>query len=702
MRAQIICAASAALMASCTMVDPGTAPEPTSVGARSLAMAAGNTQDWLTTGRTYDEQRFSPLDKINAKNVSTLGLAWYADMDTARGQEATPLVIDGKIYVSTAWSKVKAYDGATGKLLWDFDPKVPGATAVRACCDVVNRGLAAWGRRLYLGTLDGRLIALDRESGKPVWTSQTVDPSMPYTITGAPRIINGRVIIGNGGAEMGVRGYITAYDANDGRQLWRFYTVPAQPGSNSAKYLKDAEATWKGEWWKLGGGGTVWDSMAYDPELDLLYIGVGNGSPWNQAYRSPGGGDNLYLSSIVALKPQTGEYVWHYQTTPGETWDFTATQHMILADLKINGQLRKVLMQAPKNGYFYVLDRATGALISANNFVPVNWAKGIDPKTGRPIENLEARIDKTGKPALVLPGPSGAHSWQPMAFDPTFGLVYIPALLVAFPFTPASPWKSEPQGFNTGMDFAASAMPADPKVRAAVASATTGALIAWDPVAQQQRWRVDLKGPWNGGVLATAGGLVFEGNSLKEFVAYDAERGTKLWSTGAQTGIIAAPVTYSIKGEQYVAVMAGWGGVWALAPGVLSEVGGPIRNVSRLLVYKLGGTARLPPEQPIVRAPLDPPPVSGTAEQLADGARFYGRYCSVCHGDAAYGSTLVPDLRRSGLLRDSGAWSNVVHDGALKDGGMVGFAKVLEPAQIDSIRLYVIKRANEDKSLGVQ
>ncbi len=702
MRAQFICVAGATLLASCTMVDPGTSAEPVSVSARALVGATSNVQDWLTTGRTYDEQRFSPLDKINTKNIGSLGLAWYADMDTARGQEATPLVIAGKIYVSTAWSKVKAYDGASGKLLWEFDPKVPGPTAVRACCDVVNRGVAAWGRRLFIATLDGRLIALDRDTGEPVWTVMTVDPSIPYTITGAPRVINGRVIIGNGGAEMGVRGYVTAYDARDGKQLWRFYTVPDKPGSNGAKYLKDAESTWKGEWWKLGGGGTVWDSMAYDPQLDLLYIGVGNGSPWNQAYRSPGGGDNLYLSSIVALKPQTGQYVWHYQTTPGETWDFTATQHIILADLQIAGHTRRVLMQAPKNGFFYVLDRTTGALISANNYVPVNWAKSIDPKTGRPIENLEARIDKTGKPSLVLPGPGGAHNWQPMAFDPDAGLVYIPAQLVGFPFTPAAPWKSASQGFNTGMDFAASAMPADSKVRAAVASATTGALIAWDPIAQQQRWRVDFKGPWNGGVLATAGGLVFEGNSLKEFAAYDAAQGTKLWSAEAQTGIIAAPITYSIKGEQYVAVMAGWGGVWALAPGVLSEVAGPIRNISRLLVFKLGGKAQLPPEQPIVRAALDPPPVTGTAEQIAEGSQHYGRYCGVCHGDAAYGSTLVPDLRRSGLIRDGTAWASVVHDGALQDRGMVSFAKVLEPSQIETIRLYVIKRANEDKALGDQ
>lgn len=673
---------------------------PTQVNAASLALAAHNTRDWLTTGRTYDEQRFSPLDQISTANVNNLGLAWYADMDTARGQEATPLVIDGRIYITTAWSKVKAYDGVSGKLLWDYDPKVPGETAVKACCDVVNRGLAAWGNRLYFGTLDGRLIALDRDSGKPVWSTMTVDATKGYTITGAPRIIDGRVIIGNGGAEMGVRGYITAYDAADGKQLWRFFTVPGEPGSNDVAYLKSAEATWKGEWWKNGGGGTVWDSMAYDPELDLLYIGVGNGGPWNQAYRSPGGGDNLYISSIIALKPSTGAYVWHYQTTPGESWDFTATQHIVLADLVIGGQTRKVLMQAPKNGFFYVLDRVNGKLISAENYAPVNWATGIDMRTGRPVENPEARIGKTGKPYLVAPGPGGAHNWQPMAYDPQTGLVYIPVMETAFPYVPAAQWKSAVQGFNTGMDFAAGAMPADSKVRAGVAAATKGALVAWDPVAQRERWRVRFNGPWNGGLLATGGGLVFQGNSLQEFAAYDAARGTKLWSSNAQTGVIAAPITYSINGEQYVAVLAGWGGVWALAPGFLSEVGGPVRNISRLLVYKLGGTAQLPPEPPFARPPLNPPAATGSVEQIADGGRQFGRFCAVCHGDAAYGSTEIPDLRRSGLLADATGWAAVVHGGTLSAAGMVGFANVLDPQQIESIRLYVIKRANEDRALG--
>src|SRR5580658_2082681 len=353
---------------SATKSEP-PAPAAVEVNAARLVGADHDRDNWLTHGRTYDEQRFSPLNQISAANIGTLGLAWSLDLDTSRGQEATPLVVDGVMYSTSAWSKVQAIDAATGRLLWQYDPKVPGETGAKACCDVVNRGVGVWKDRVYVGTLDGRLVALDRKTGKEAWSVVTVDQTKKYTITGAPRIVKGKVLIGNGGAEFGVRGYLSAYDAEDGKLAWRFYTVPGDPSQPfEAPILKTAAATWKGEYWKLGGGGTVWDSMAYDPDLELLYIGVGNGSPWNQRLRSPGGGDNLFLSSIVALKPDTGEYVWHFQTTPGESWDYTATQHIVLADLTIDGQPRKVLMQAPKNGFFYVLDRATGKLVSAQPY----------------------------------------------------------------------------------------------------------------------------------------------------------------------------------------------------------------------------------------------------------------------------------------------------------------------------------------------
>src|SRR5262245_4889317 len=378
----------------------------TSDFGRRIVNADAEPQNWLSHGRTYDEARHSPLDQINDGNAARLGLAWAYDLDTNRGQEATPLVIDGTMYTTSAWSKVQAFDAVTGKLLWQFDPKVPGEVAVKACCDVVNRGAAYWDGRVYVGTLDGRLIALDAKTGRQVWSTVTVDQTKNYTITGAPRIVKGLVVIGNGGAEFGVRGYVSAYDAKTGKMKWRFYTVPGEPGkedhaASDEVLARLAGPTWTGQWWKEsggGGGGTVWDSMAYDAELDLLYIGVGNAAQWNRSRRSPGGGDNLFVGSILALRPSTGEYVWHFQQTPGDMWDYTSTQHMILADMEVGGQRRKVLMQAPKNGFFYVIDRTNGKLISAEPYATVNWASSVDKQTGRPVLTAEADYGKTGKP----------------------------------------------------------------------------------------------------------------------------------------------------------------------------------------------------------------------------------------------------------------------------------------------------------------
>lgn len=702
---------STGTLANCSQIFGGAdGGEEGRITSAVLIGADGDSANWVSHGRTYSEQRFSPLDGVNRENVGQLGLAWYADMDTGRGQEATPLVIDGKLYLTTAWSKVKAFDATTGAKLWEYDPEVPGETAVKACCDVVNRGLAAWGDKLFFGTLDGRLIALDRETGKVAWEKVTVDQSKSYTITGAPRVIDGKVIIGNGGAEFGVRGFVAAYDAGSGEQLWKFYTVPeGGDAKDQPAYLQKAAETWNmdvlGANDAIGGGGTVWDSMAYDPELDLLYIGVGNGSPWNRAYRSPGKdgtgeGDNLYLSSIVAIRPKTGEYVWHYQTTPGETWDFTATQHIMLADMEIDGKPRKVLMQAPKNGFFYVIDRETGQFISAKPYVGLNWATGIDPKTGRPIENPETRIDKTGKPALVLPGPLGGHNWHPMAYSPTENLVYIPAFEAGMMYAPEANWKPDrARGFNVGFSLAGE-LPSDGGFRKEVAGTLKGRLVAWDPVAQKARWTVEHPGPWNGGLLATGGGLVFQGTTGSEFNAYDAANGKKLWSFAAQTGVVAPPVTYTVNGEQYVAVLAGWGGAYALSvDGDLINRKAPVRNISRLLVFKIGGTAKLPPEPALADLPLDPPPSTASPEVIAVGQVKYGRYCAVCHAPGAVGSTVLPDLRRAGSLESAAAWSAVVHDGVLKNNGMASFKGSLSKEEIEAIRAYVISRANADKAI---
>jgi quinohemoprotein ethanol dehydrogenase len=695
----------ALLVAACGSNSPPTATRappaatPRVVDAARLVAADQDVNNWLSYGRTYDEQRFSPLQQINAGNVSQLKLAWHYDLPTdPRAHEATPLVIDGTLYVTGSWSVVFAFNAATGTLLWSYDPKVPGKTAVNACCDVVNRGVAAWNGKIYVGTLDGRLIALDARTGQVQWTVATTDPSMRYTITGAPRVIKGKVLIGNGGAELGARGYVTAYDAETGRQVWRFYTVPGDPSKPFENpILKSAAQTWKGQWWKLGGGGTVWDSMAYDPKLDLLYIGVGNGAPWNRAIRSPGGGDNLFLSSIVALRPDTGEYVWHFQETPGESWDFTATQSLILADLTLDGRARHVIMQAPKNGFFYVVDRSNGQFISAKPFAAVNWATGVDPVSGRPLENPQSRYGETGKPWLSTPGPGGAHNWQPMAFSPATGLVYIPVSDLSFPYFPDKHFTTHPLTWQTGADFDAGSLPQDDKIKAAAIAASQGHLVAWDPVAQKEVWRVPQHHPWNGGVLATAGDLVFEGTAMGDFNAYRAATGQSLWSVPVHTGILAAPMTYQVDGEQYVAILLGWGGAVGLAAGEIALASHTSEgNTPRLLVFKLNGADHVPEATPASARILQPPPELAGASVVAKGKQYFSHSCGVCHGDSATSGGVLPDLRYSASLADPQIWNNIVREGALEGHGMVSFASEYSSGQTDAIRAYVIHRANQD------
>ena len=561
---------------------------------KAITEAEQYPADWLSHGRTYSEQRYSPLNQINEANIEALGLAWYLDLPDARGQEATPLVINGVMYTSAAWSIVFALDAKTGRELWRYDPKVDRAWGVNACCDVVNRGVAYWQGSIYVGTIDGRLVAIDSATGEEQWSVLTIDPTKRYSITGAPRVVNGKVFIGNGGAEFGVRGYISAYDGNSGDLIWRFYTVPGNPSQPQEHPALDmAVKTWNGEWWNLGGGGTVWDSMAYDPELNLLYFGVGNGSPWNPALRTDGEGDNLFLSSIVAVNADTGDYVWHYQTTPNEAWDYTATQHMILAELVINGEERKVIMQAPKNGFFYVLDRSDGKLISAEPFVPVSWASHVDQETGRPVINPEAEYWKTGKVAMVTPIWLGAHNWHPMSYNPNTGLVYLPAQELSFPYKGEETFEVNTKGANLGLDMSVAAIPDDPKVIEVIKASSKGHLLAWDPVTQKEVWRVPYPGPWNGGVLSTAGDLVFEGAATGFIHAYRASDGEKLWEFPAQTGVVAPPMSYEIDGEQYITVMAGWGGIFPLISGPSSWASGEPINRSRVLTFKLGGKSKI-------------------------------------------------------------------------------------------------------------
>ena len=672
--------------------------------ALSLAMAASSSVDndrlvgadntpgsWLTHGRTYSEARESPLTQITPENIHRLSLAWYFDTGTRRGLEASPLVIDGIIFSTGSWSKVYANDAATGSLVWQYDPEVPRAWGVNACCDVVNRGVAAWGENVYVGTIDGRLVALDRHTGAVVWETLTIDPSRPYTITGAPRVVKGNVVIGNGGAEYGVRGYVSAYDADTGALNWRFFTVPGNPAEPfESDAMAMAAKTWNGEvWWKVGGGGTVWDSIAYDADLDLLYVGVGNGAPWNRHVRSPGGGDNLFLSSIVALRPDSGEYVWHYQTTPGDSWDYTATQHMILADIEIDGALRRVLMQAPKNGFFYLLDRATGELISAQKYVDATWASHVDLATGRPVETAVA--DHSIETQSTRPSPFGGHNWQPMAFNKSTGLVYIPAIEAGAAYSTARDFTYRVGGhWNTGQADGGAAPAVDEDLMKAIMKRLlTGHLLAWDPVRQREVWRVGHATAWNGGVLTTSANLLFQGTGDGRLVAYRADTGEALWQSPTQTGVVAPPVSYEIDGEQYIAVMAGWGGAIALMMNVPDSA--PVRN-GRLLVYKLDGAARLPATTTTISLP-EPPPRRGTSESIGKGQALYNTHCGRCHGIALMSSGLVADLRRLTTEKHE-AFNAIVLDGILSATGMVGFGDVLSETDVEAIHDHVLDAAN--------
>lgn len=699
-------ACAAFLLASCGESGPEFSGLATS-GVTDEMIASAPEGEWLTYGRDYGEQRFSPLSLINTDNVGELGLAWSADLDTARGQESTPLMHDGVLYITTAWSKVQAYDARTGELKWAYDPEVPRETLAVACCDAVNRGVALYGDKVYVATLDGDLVALNQSDGKVAWRSQVVPDRENYTITGAPRVANGKILIGSGGAEYRARGFLAAYDWQTGEELWRFHTVPGNPADgfeNDAMEL--AAATWGGNWWELGGGGTVWDSITFDPSTNLVLFGTGNAEPWNPGANNRMGadedgefGDNLYTSSVVAVNADTGEYAWHFQQTPEDRWDYDSNAQITIADLEIGGTMRHVAIHAPKNGYVYVLDAATGEFISGTGWHPINWSLGLDPVTGRPEINPEARYEQTGQLWVSLPGAGGVHSWHPQSYDPNKGVVYLPANNGGFPYKADNEWEESNIGFQTGLDNAATAMPADPAFRQANLDATTGALVAWDVAAGKEKWRVNYTGPWNGGTLATAGNLIFQGTADERFVAYNADDGKELWSFATQTGVIAAPMTYSIDGEQYVAIVAGWGGVWDIAPGVLTAKSGPPRNISRLLVFKLGADGKLPEAPALARRVLDPPPVTGSAEQLAAGAVTYGRYCSICHGDAAIAGALNPDLRHSGAINQPASMKAIVIDGAFAHNGMVSFAAALDEEDVENIRHYVIQRANEDKAL---
>jgi quinohemoprotein ethanol dehydrogenase len=574
------------------------------VNDKALVNAGKNGDEWLTNGHDYSGDRYSPLKQIDTTNVSRLGLAWSYDTGSFPGTlESTPIVSNGTLYVTATWSMVFALDAHTGKEKWHWDPKIghqnfpPGSsgkpdkvrTGPSLCCGPGNRGVAIYGGKVYVGTLDARLVALDAETGKVVWDVRTAGPNEDYSITGAPLIAKGMVLIGNGGGEFAVRGYITAYDAETGKQLWRTYTVPGDPSKPfESKAMEVAAKTWTGDAWKLGGGGNPWDAISYDPDLGLVYLGTSQGGPWVAKFRSPQGGDNLYICSIIALKAKTGEQVWYFQTTPNDEWDYDAVQGLTMADLKIDGRVRKVIMQAPKNGFFYVLDRKTGEFISAAPYVHVTWAKGVDPKTGRPIEN--PNIHDYAKGVTVAPGAAGGHAWQGMSFNPNTGLAYIPALDSSFMYVQATEFKPELGAYNWGIVFRPPPPPPPGQTAAPPPTSRPGLFLsAWDPVTETERWRIP--GMNGGGTVTTAGNLVFAATGDGNFVALTADTGESLWSAKLAPGF-ANPMTYMLDGKQYVSVLAGRSGN------------------GTVYTFVLDGKVPIPPPD---LTPPPPPPPAGIA-----------------------------------------------------------------------------------------
>jgi len=649
------------------------------------AMIKANTatsQDWPTTGLDYAETRFSKLGQITSDNVKSLGLVWSYSLESSRGVEATPVVVDGIMYQTGPWSIVYAINARSGKKIWTFDPGVDREKGYKGCCDVVNRGVAVYKGKVFVAAYDGRLIALDAATGQKVWEKDTlIDHDHSYTITGAPRAFNGKVVVGQGGAEYGARGYVTAYDTETGNQIWRWFTVPGDPSKPFEDSSMEAAAkTWdpSGKYWINGGGGTPWDTITYDPDLNMVYIGTGNGAPWNRKIRSPSGGDNLYLASLVALNADTGKYIWHYQETPGENWDYTSTQPMILADITIDGAPRKVILHAPKNGFFFVIDRTNGKFISAKNFVDVNWATGYDAN-GRPIEIASARGDE---PFDAIPGPYGAHNWHPMSYNPQTGLVYLPAQNIPVNYTAEKTFEQNAPtpgkyggawGWNVG--FMLNATP--PK------APIFGRLLAWDPVKQKEAWRAEYPAPWNGGTLTTAGNLVFQGTADGRFIAYDATTGKSLWETPTGTGVVAAASTYLVDGVQYVSVAVGWGGVFGI-----TDRATHLNSPGAVYTFALGGKAKLPEfvkyqtENLLEGVPYDP-------KQYDEGTAIYVTACAQCHA--------VPGVDNGGNIRNLGFvpkeeivnLKDIVFNGPFKDRGMPDFTGKLKEEDIPKLQAFI-------------
>ncbi|MEJ0098691.1 MAG: PQQ-dependent dehydrogenase, methanol/ethanol family [Pseudomonadota bacterium] len=657
-------------------------------GTTCLAASGSASKDaeWGSHGRDATEQRFSPLTQVDATNVSQLGLAWSATLTEGGGYQSTPLIIDGRMYMTTPWSKVYSFDARTGKLLWKYDPQVPREIAgVSLCCNISNRGVAYWNGKVIWGTLDGRLVAVNAKTGKKVWDVRVTDPNIAYSITGAPRVGNGIVYIGEGGGEFYTRGFLSAHDAETGRELWRFWTVPDNPAKGPDKQPSDevmpmAAKTWGGEWWKSGGGGTIWDGIIFDPQTNTVVFGTGNGIPWAASIRSPGGGDNLFIASIVGVDAKTGKYKWHYQTTPAEGFDYDATAPLTVADIVVNGEKKHVVMQAPKNGVMYVIEVGTGKVVSADPFVPsINWATGFDEKNNwKPIMNPDADYGKTGKGFYIVP--SRAHAWSSQSYNPNTGLIYIPASYGVGSFV------AEKGGRILGnqlVDISMSKQP-DASMTRPVLKDTGSYLLAWDPVKRKVAW-TQRQASGSAGTLTTAGNLIFQGSAGQKLSAFRADTGELIWSTATQGNVVPGPVSYSLDGVQYVAAISSASTGFAAANGA-----------NRLLVYKLRGKVTLPPAPPPVVQVLDPPENFGDEAQHKHGQDVYERSCTGCH-EGGRMFTGYPDLNYTVALKSAPFFKSIVFDGALRENGMMPFNKSLSVEDVEAVRSYLTYRANDLK-----
>ena len=682
----------------CLLLLSACGKEPDVVVYDDAAIAnESQTGEWLAYGRTHNERRFSPSDQINTSNVAKLKVDWFLDLPRDVGLVSTPLVVDGTLYFTGTMNVIRAVDAVTGKLLWEYDPQVAKAIAgKRQSGWKHNRGISFYEGKLFAATWDGRLFALDAETGEEIWTVRTFDLDQALYITGAPKAFNGKVLIGNGGTEAGpTRGWVTAYDADTGEEAWKFHIVPGNPADGfENEAMEMAAKTWTGEWWKHVGGGNAWHAFTYDAEFNAIYIGTGTGSPWNRKIRSPEGGDNLFLCSIVALDADTGEYRWHYQTTPGESWDYNSNMDIVLADLQFGDDAIKAILHAPKNGFFYVIDRATGKLVSAEPFVETTWASHIDIETGRPVEVPGARYEVDA--AYITPNAYGAHSWHSMSYSPQSGLAYIPAQHYASNY---SDQGYDIEGFQ--MEAFVGGLGVDPLL-AEQPREYPASLIAWDPLKQQAAWEIPQKSGPNGGTLTTAGNLLFQGRADGHILAYDATSGEELWNFNAGLGMTAAPITYELNGRQYVSILVGWGGGSAGLGSMFSTDEYSARHLGwdygkhmrRLVTFSLEGTADMPAlPPPYFAKPVEAPDFEIDSELAAQGAIEFGA-CASCHGADMLASGMAPDLRASTIALDAEGFSAVVRDGALVARGMPGHPGMTD-AQLEALRHYIRQRARD-------